>query len=257
VPFDVLEQLVDLTAKLGDPARDLAILAEGNTSARADGGSFWIKASGTELRSASVASFVRVSIQRVMEMLNTDLNDAQIIDALIAAKIDMNPEPRPSVETLMHAVCLALDGVNFVGHTHPIAVNSLACSVAFERAFEGRVFPDEVVVCGPATVLVPYVDPGLPLAREIKRCVDVYIAERGRVPKMMVLRNHGLVALGGSAREVENITAMAVKASRIRLGAFAAGGLSLMSDDDVRRIDGRSDEHYRQRVLREQQAKIG
>ncbi len=256
MPANVLEQLVELSARLGDPARDLAILAEGNTSAREDDSTFWVKASGTELRSASPASFVRVSFERVMAMLDADLDDEGVIAALIAAKVDGRPEPRPSVETLMHAACLSLEGVRFVGHTHPVAINSLTCSVSFEEAFTGRVFPDEVVVCGPATVLVPYVDPGLPLAREIKRRVDAYVAERGRAPKVIVLRNHGLVVLGNSAREVENITAMAVKAACIRLGALAAGGVRLLSDEDVRRIDGRSDEHYRRRVLRERQAKF-
>ena len=37
---------------LGDPARDLVILGEGNTSARADGNTFFVKASGKELGTA-------------------------------------------------------------------------------------------------------------------------------------------------------------------------------------------------------------
>ncbi len=252
----VLEQLVDLSARLGDPAKDLVILAEGNTSARADDGTFWVKASGVELRSAGPGGFVRVSMARVLEMLDADLDDDDVIESLIAAKIDQLPEPRPSVETLMHAVCLSLEGVSFVAHTHPVHVNCLACSAQFEEAFGGRIFPDEIVICGPATVLVPYVDPGLALAREVRRRVEEYAAARGRSPKMIVMRNHGLVALGGSPREVENITAMAVKSAKIRIGSLSAGGPRLLSEADVRRIDGRSDEHYRQRMLGERRAPV-
>jgi rhamnose utilization protein RhaD (predicted bifunctional aldolase and dehydrogenase) len=47
-----LDELVVLSLELGDPARDLAILAEGNTSARIDANSFWVKASGTSLSRA-------------------------------------------------------------------------------------------------------------------------------------------------------------------------------------------------------------
>ena len=57
---DVLDELVGMSAELGDPSRDLAILGEGNTSVRADEETFWIKASGTELARASRESFVRV-----------------------------------------------------------------------------------------------------------------------------------------------------------------------------------------------------
>ena len=57
---DVLEQLIDMSQSLGDPANDYVILGEGNTSVRADDDSFWVKASGTELVRASRDSFVRV-----------------------------------------------------------------------------------------------------------------------------------------------------------------------------------------------------
>jgi len=252
VRSDVLEHLVDMSVRLGDPARDYAILAEGNTSARDDDGTFWVKASGVELRTAGPGSFVRVATAKILAMLDRERTDAEVIEDLVGAKVDGLPEPRPSVETLMHAVCLRLDGVNFVGHTHPTAVNSLACAEGFERTFAGRIFPDEIVVCWPESVLVPYVDPGVPLAREIESRIRVYVSQYGRPPKLIVMRNHGMVALGASPREVENITAMAVKSARIRLGAFAAGGPRALSEQDVRRIDGRSDEHYRQRMLEEQ-----
>jgi len=49
---------------------------------------------------------------------------------------------------MFHALALQLDGVNFVGHTHPTAINALTCSVGFEQAVSGRLFPDEIVICG-------------------------------------------------------------------------------------------------------------
>ena len=47
---DILNELVKLSNRLGDPALDYIILAEGNTSARADPETFWVKASGREMR---------------------------------------------------------------------------------------------------------------------------------------------------------------------------------------------------------------
>jgi rhamnose utilization protein RhaD (predicted bifunctional aldolase and dehydrogenase) len=42
--------LVEMSNEIGRPERDFVILGEGNTSAAAGDGTFWVKASGTELR---------------------------------------------------------------------------------------------------------------------------------------------------------------------------------------------------------------
>ena len=60
---------------------------------------------------------------------------------------------------------------------------------------------------------------------------------------------YGIFALGQSAAEVLQITAMAVKVSRILSGALMLGGVSTLSGHDVARIDGRPDEIYRRQVL--------
>lgn len=246
----VLDALVALSNRLGDPARDYAILGEGNTSARADTATFWVKASGAELRTAGPDRFVRVRFDAVLEMLETAaLDDDAVRSALARAKADAGAPAHPSVETLLHAVCLGVPGVNVVAHTHPTAVNALACSRSFPDALRQPLFPDQVVVCGVAPVLVPYVDPGVPLAREVDRLVRDFVAEHGDRPRVLYLQNHGLVALGASVTEAENVTAMAVKAARVLLGTYAAGGPVPMTEGAVARIHGRPDEHHRQRVL--------
>ncbi|MGE3108917.1 MAG: class II aldolase/adducin family protein [Phycisphaerales bacterium] len=251
---DVLNDLLRMTNRLGEPERDYVILGEGNTSARAERGEMYVTASGTELRSARPESFVRVSLDRALGLLDLHApTDEQIRDALIATKTDGQREPRPSVETPVHAVFLSQPGVSFVGHTHPAAINMLTCSKQFEEWATRRLFPDEVVMCGTAPMLVPYEDPGIPLARVIKGCLAEYHAERGRPPKVVLMQNHGMTALGASARDVENITQMAVKAARILAGTFAFGGPRFLPKKHVARIDQRLDEHYRQRIIMERE----
>ncbi len=246
----VLSQLVTMSQNLGDPVRDYAILGEGNTSARADEATFFVKASGREMRTIGADGFVRVSFDRVLGVLDGEpISDSQVKDALVAAKVDPTAPGHPSVETFLHALCLKLPGVNFVGHTHPTAINMITCSAAFPDAVKGRIFPDEIVVCGPAPVIVPYVDPGLPLARMVKQQIERFLDEYGEVPKVILMQNHGFIALAPSAQQVENITAMAVKAARILVGTYALGGPNYMTEDNVRRIHTRPDEHYRQKVI--------
>ena len=173
----VLDQLVALSNTLGRPELDYVILGEGNTSARATTtASFWVKASGTELRTITAAGFVQVAFDRVLALMDRpNLTDADVKAGLTAAKVDPASPGHPSVETLLHALCLQLPGISFIGHTHASAINMLTCSVGFEQAYAGRLFPDEIVLCGPAPVLVPYTDPGVPLAKEVWTRVQRHI----------------------------------------------------------------------------------
>ena len=241
-----------MSNNLGNPVNDYVILGEGNTSARADDDTFWVKASGTELRTINADGFVQVSFDRTLALLGqAGLNDAEVKDGLRAAKVDPAVTAHPSVETVLHALALQLDGVNFVGHTHPTAINALTCAVGFEMAVRGRLFPDEIVICGPAPVVVPYTDPGLPLARKVRDLIDQYLDAYHEIPKVILMQNHGLITLGRTAQQVENITAMAVKTARILLGTYAVGGPRFLTVQEVQRIHTRPDELYRRQQLGE------
>ena len=249
MPDNVLTQLVNLSNRLGDPALEYAILGEGNTSAREDEKTFWVKSSGVELRKSDSTGFVRVCFKPVLEMLQLmGVDDVGVKSHLEAAKFDPAAIGRPSVETVLHALALQLEGVNFVGHTHPTAVNAILCSQRVEEAISGRLFPDEIVYCGPAPVYIPYTDPGLPLAKAVKKAIDSYLLEYNQPPKVILMQNHGFIALGKTAAEVENITAMYVKAARVIIGTFALGGPHFLNAAAVSRIHNRPDEHYRRKL---------
>jgi rhamnose utilization protein RhaD (predicted bifunctional aldolase and dehydrogenase) len=246
---DILAQLVTMSNNLGDPALDYVILGEGNTSARANADTFWVKASGTELRTIDRTGFVRVRFDRALALLETgDLSDDAVEAGLEEAKVNPSVTVHPSVETVLHALALQLEGVSFVGHTHPTAVNALLCSQKAEEAVSGRLFPDHIVYCGPASAYVPYTDPGVPLARAVRDAIDRYIDAHYEIPKVILMQNHGLIALGRTAQEVEDITAMVVKAARVLIGTYALGGPHFLAAESVARIHTRPDELYRRKV---------
>lgn len=249
---DRLDDLVSLSHRLGEPTADMAILAEGNTSCK-DGTNFWVKASGKCLRDIDRDGFVQCDPLVLTECFGRGLSDAEVKEALYSSvKSDSNL--RPSVEAFMHAWLLQLPGVEFVGHTHPTAVLSLVCSPGAQLLCRMRFFPDEVVCCGTTTVWIPYVDPGLPLAEKIATYVSAYLKEYNEVPKLLWLQNHGAIALGSTAHEVESALAMTTKAARMIL---MAGGLKAVEKESivplsaavVDRIRTRPDEHYRQALL--------
>jgi rhamnose utilization protein RhaD (predicted bifunctional aldolase and dehydrogenase) len=250
MPTDILSELIALTRYLGEPAREYVILGEGNTSARVDDETYWVKASGSSMLNIGPCGLVLTRFEPVLAMLEAgELSDDEIKANLVQAKADPDAPGHPSIEALMHALCLSLPGVRFVGHTHPTAVNAILCSVRAEEATAAPVFPDEIVVCGPASAFVPYSDPGIPLARAVWKSLTDFSEDHGMPPKRVFIRNHGLIALGGSPTEVKNITAMAVKVARIILGTYALGGPRFMTAGDIERIHTRPDEHRRRAKL--------
>lgn len=247
---DTLDELVQMSRRLADPALDYVMLGEGNTSAGVDAGTFFVKASGVSLRDIPESGFVRVRRQPILDLLDrATVTDDEVRDGMLAARVDTLSPIRPSVETLFHAYLLSLPGIRFVGHTHPTPVNSILCSKFAEEAVSGRLFPDEIVCCGPAPAWVPYVDPGQPLARELRSRVDAYIDEYNAPPRIILMQNHGLIAIGKTVGEVESATAMYVKTARILLGTYALGGPNFLSAENVNRIYTRPDEKYREKQI--------
>jgi rhamnose utilization protein RhaD (predicted bifunctional aldolase and dehydrogenase) len=245
---NLLPSLLDLTRTLGQPHMDYVIIGEGNTSCRIDDDSFWIKASGQQMSSISEAGFVAVRFAPILAMLEHSPGDlAAQKRAMEAAKVDASLAGTPSVEVTFHAMLLAECGVQYIGHTHPVAVNRLMCSSRARDFAAHRLFPDEAVLCGPESAYVPYVDPGLPLALAIRDSARQYIDKWGEAPKVILLANHGLIALGQTPAEILNITAMCVKAAHILAGACAVGEPVFMSAEDVLHIYKRPDEIYRRK----------
>jgi rhamnose utilization protein RhaD (predicted bifunctional aldolase and dehydrogenase) len=241
----VLEELVRMSASLGRPEKDYVILGEGNTSAKIDDDRFYVKSSGAYLSASAPEFFVEVQASKVLDMLDgPELTDAEIKARLGAARVDQTSR-WPSIETVFHAYLLTLPGVNFVAHTHPTAVNIILCSNAAQEIIESRIFPDEIVYCGIRPILMPYVDPGVKLARTVKQTVVDFMETEGVTPKVILMRNHGFIALGETAADAEAITAMWVKTARVLAGAYTLGGVHYFSDDNVKRIYTRPDEAMR------------
>lgn len=248
-PMQSLSALLDLSHDLGKESRGLAILGEGNTSMRLDDETFVVKASGSSLGTLDEKGLARCRFADVMALFEREnLGDDDIETALLAARTT-ETDRKPSTEALFHAYLLGLPEVEFVGHTHPQQINALLCCPRAADFALKRMFPDEIVCCGAASVLVPYVDPGVPLARLIRAYVEEYRASFSRVPRVILLQNHGLIALGKTSQAVLAATLMAEKAATIFTAAAAMGGPTFLSPENVAYIAGWTAEHYRQKVL--------
>lgn len=246
---ELLHSLVKLSHELGREERQLAILGEGNTSARIDENTFWVKASGSQLGTITEAGFTQVKMDAILALVERDHMSQEEVQAIWPEVMVDPQQKRPSVETFLHALCLSEGGAGWVAHTHPISCNAILCSRLGAEPFLRHLFPDGIVVCGRYPAVVPYVDPGFALAKAVRAELRRYQDAHGVSPKLLLMVNHGITALGRTMQEALNITLMADKWARILLGTYALGGPNYMPDEEAARIDNRLDEHYRRRQL--------
>ncbi len=181
--LNAFQTLRDLSARVGaDPL--LVQGAGGNTSIKQDK-TLWIKASGTWLMNALRHDvFVPVDLPRLLAALAN--HDPAAVNALAFVREELNPTRlRPSIETTVHA----LMPQRVVVHVHCVETIALAVRADADQAVASR-------LGGIDWVIVPYCQPGLPLARSIA-------ARRGRKTDVLVLGNHGLVVAAETVAEAE------------------------------------------------------
>lgn len=247
-PSDKLTEIIQLSRAIGDPRLDLVILAEGNTSVRTASDQMLVKASGCNMMTAGEQDFVEVDLNLFMDLINAGAASDDDVTAMLTASTIQGMK-RPSVESLLHAVCLQIPGVNVVAHTHPTPINALLCSDQASYLMEGSMFPDQIVVMGQRQMMVPYIDPGLPLAQEVHTRLQAHVRKFGIHPKVIYLQNHGMFVLGVTAEETLQITAMAVKSARVMISALSVGKPTFLAQHNADRINTRPDENLRRKLL--------
>jgi rhamnose utilization protein RhaD (predicted bifunctional aldolase and dehydrogenase) len=242
------KDLIALCNALGEPDRDLVLSAEGNVSMRLNDHTMSIKASGCSLATLDESNLLSVDINRILSLLNGTPTDHEIRETYKSALIEPS-EKMPSVEAILHAVIYDLTPAQVIAHTHPTPVNMLTCSINAGLLVEGALYPDAIVMLGKRQVLVPYTDPGVPLAKAVRSSVITFMDQEGVAPKVIYLANHGLFVAADSPREALQVTEMAVKNARILHGTLSAGGPNFLPPEQVERIDKRPDETYRRQAL--------
>ena len=174
-----IDALVNMTRALGEPDMDYVIIGEGNTSMTLDAQSFAVKASGHQMRNISAGGFVNVYFEPILGLLDNPPKTMSEQKAItLAARVDQNSERSPSIEVSFHAMLLRECDVKFIGHTHPTAINQIMCTGHAAAFAHQRRFPDEVVLCGPQSLLAPYGDPGLPLALTMRHHLRQFIERK-------------------------------------------------------------------------------
>ncbi|HET9699952.1 MAG TPA: class II aldolase/adducin family protein [Burkholderiales bacterium] len=168
---------------------ELVLHGGGNTSLKisAPGGDvLYIKGSGADLSRVGESDFTPLRLEAARALLEEpDLDNAAMERRLRECRLEPGA-PRPSIETLLHASLPR----RYVEHTHADAVLAVA------NTGRGETIVREVF--GELAPLVPYRHSGVALARA---CAGAFRSRGTAATIGLVLRYHGAVAFGDSARE--------------------------------------------------------
>lgn len=201
-----LEEVL-LASHLLGANRALANFGGGNTSAKGtttdhvgrEASAMWVKGSGSDLATMSAADFTALRLDEVLPLLEREeMSDEDMVAHLARCQLDP-AAPRSSIETLLHAFIPAAH----VHHTHPDAINALAC------ATDGR---ELIAECfGDSAAWIEYIRPGFTLAKQVGEAVRANPHLR-----LVVLAKHGLVVWGDTAREAyEQTIAVCTQAAEL------------------------------------------
>jgi len=198
--------------------KNLVVGPGGNTSARA-GGTVFMKASGTSFEDANEDDYVGV-----------DLKTGELVDG----------KKKPSCEVLMHLGCYTVrDDIAAVVHTHsPYAVAVASAGISLPP-----MFPDSIALLGTE---IPRIDYVVPAGKELADRV----VEAARKNNVILLANHGVVALGANVREAYFRALGAEVAAQIFVTSKLLGSVRALTNEEVHEVNGLKAEDYRRALLR-------
>ncbi len=231
-PTGTLGEVLHASHLLGAD-RSVANFGGGNTSAKGlsldhagrEVATMWVKGSGCDLATMGAGDFTPLRLEDILPLFERDaMSDEDMVAYLAHCQLDP-AAPRSSIETLLHAFVPAAH----VHHTHPDAINALACAQGGKEL---------IVECfGADAAWIEYIRPGFALAKQ----VGAAVRENPEL-RLVVLAKHGLVVWGESAEEAYRQTISVINeaaefvneraGSSARFGGRAdAGGL----DEGARR----------------------
>jgi ribulose-5-phosphate 4-epimerase/fuculose-1-phosphate aldolase len=218
-----MKELIDLSHSVSK----YCVGMEGNTSMKIDN-NLLIKASGSRLKTLSENDLVKY-----------DFSGNQID----------NFDKKGSMELGFHMFLLEQENIKFISHTHPINTLKILCTHHIDAFANNRLFPDQVVFNGKKCCAVPYAKPGDELTETIKTHVNLFIKINNEFPKLILLKNHGIIACGETAEECIIITEICEKAAEIFVGSTLLGGISFLPSFQVNSLIFDEKEKYRKSLL--------
>lgn len=228
------ELLLRLGKMLGNQGSVLTLGTEGSAAVKVSEDRFLVTRRGACMRQIELSDLLEVNADKARALLE---KEAMPEEGVSGAMLDP-AGPEPSSDMLTYAHLFALEGVEVIAHVQPVEINQIISSPRARQFADRRTLAEEVIACGSSSVLVPYMDPGLPLAREVVRKVMLWRDRNKRVPRLVLLQNHGMLVLGGTIESIVSSAEGAIKSARVFIGSATMGGPVFLSPNNVAYLEG-------------------
>ena len=215
----MIDKLLDFNRSL----TEFVVGSEGNASLR-ESDRFYIKASGVSMRDTMKHQVF------VCDLWGTPLE---------------HREGKPSMEIGFHSWIYRNLEVSAIAHTHPTNTMKILCSDIVSDFASNRLFPDQVVFNGSRACIVEYAQPGKELEYNISLAIENYLKAHSQTPRLILLKNHGIITLGSSEKECVISTQICEKASEIFIGSFLLGKTVFLDQTKIIELENNTDEIYR------------
>ncbi len=173
---------------------DLIQAGGGNSSVKNDDGTMYIKASGVCLSDVDDNfGYAIIQNRELLKIFNNEeiyhaekrMNDKIMADYI--AKVNLTPNFKPSIETLLHSMLC-----KYTLHTHPVLVNAITNRKEWKEIL--------IKIFGQNIMLIDYKTPGISLALELREKI------KNKKANIIFLQNHGLIVTSDVVDDIKKLT---------------------------------------------------
>lgn len=230
----LFDELPELAHKLGAHPSRLVIWNEGSCAVKTSPTRYRVTIAGTNLAVLKPSDSVELDLAKMTDLVAAD---AVGEEELTPARINPEDTTTLSTDALLYAYLLGFQGVTMAAHVHPVEINQITCSPRARQFADRRSVPNEITAFGSAMLLVPYADPGLQLAKEVKRKMLLWRDRYKIVPKVVLIHNYGMIVLGDNPGELLKTIDTTIKAAQVFIGASMLGGPVFLTPNNVTHLE--------------------
>jgi rhamnose utilization protein RhaD (predicted bifunctional aldolase and dehydrogenase) len=221
-------ELIELSHTLGRHPSRMVLWEEGACAMKSET-SMLVSRRGAYLAALTGGDLVELDLAKTAELIALDAaSDETMEEVQIGAKTW-----KPSLDAILFAYLFSFGESKFAVHLQPLEIDQILSSPRARQFAERRSVAHEVVSRGVSTFLVAYADPGLPLAKEVKRKLALWRDRYKSIPKQIMIQNHGIIVTGNSEDEILRVAEMTLKSAQIFIGAALMGGPAFLTPDNV------------------------
>ena len=192
-----IKNLIKLSKYAGERF-DLVQSAGGNTSIKLNKKIMVIKSSGVSLSDLSINhGYSKVDNNKIIKIFqNKNIKNLkknklkELVAQNLLKKSNLNKKTKPSIEVFLHSF---LNKVTL--HTHPICVLNILCRKDSKQILN-KIFINNHFL------FIKYKTPGIELALELKKEIQLYLSQKKILPKIIFLENHGLIITDNNVNKV-------------------------------------------------------